>query len=136
MVPKKPSSLVLDWTGDLIDQDVFFRRFFLGGIGHQSKAPGSSVFYEDFVSVFSFLKDGINSHQTDTFWMLLVSKAPLRKPGSTNKDSLYLMTTALKGSALILTWACTLAFPNLLLTWGMVGMVWLQLCMSIIVGCH
>lgn len=48
---KKPSSLVLDWTGDLIDQDVFFRRFFLLGIGHQPKAPGSSVFYEDFVSM-------------------------------------------------------------------------------------
>lgn len=57
----------LDWR-ILIEQDVmFFRRFFLGGIGHQSKAPGSSAFYEDFVSMI-FLKDGINSHQTDTFW--------------------------------------------------------------------
>ena len=63
---KKPSSLVLDWTGDLIDQGAF-SAFFWGGIGHHSKAPGSSVFYEDFVSMI-FLKDGINSHQTDTFW--------------------------------------------------------------------
>lgn len=113
MVPKNLPALY--WTGLEIwlIRMCFFGVFFGGELDTNPKHPVLVFSMKILVSMILFERwDKFTSN-----WHILGCRScPQRhcgEPGSTNKDSLYLMTTALKGSALILTWACTLAWNQI-----------------------